>query len=302
VTGGGRAPSYRRRMGTRRIGGAGFEVGSVGLCCIPLSSDHLAHPEQDRSALPLIAQALDAGVTLLSTSDAAIANELVVGRALAEVGRDRAVVSTRVGLVAQADGTGVRRGTPEHVRTAIDHSLRRLRTDRVDLYVLDGPDPSVPLEDTWGAMAEVVSAGKARALGLATDRAALAARAQSVFPVTAVCAPVSLARPRPDLVRWCTDRGVGLLAESPLAGGHLADGRGGGVHAYVAHVAERHGRSAAEVALAALLDLGPTVVPLVGTTRADRVRAAAGAADLVLSDEDRATLATPDDASVGAER
>lgn len=284
-------------MRHRRIGGAGFLVGAVGLCCAGLSQragGSTAQGTQPRA--DVVPHALDRGMTLLSLSDATVADELLVGRAL-EGRRDSAVLSTGVGLVPQADGRTVRRADPDHVRTAIEHSLRRLRTDHVDVYVLVAVDPQVPVEDTWAAMAGLVAAGHARSLGVATADQRLLARLQSVFPVTVVVAPASLAALPGALSRWCADRGVGLLATGPLAGGALAGGGPpvagvpGPLRAAVAEVAARHRVAPATVALAALLAAGDTVVPLPATSRPEHLDALATAADLDLDGEDLDLLA-----------
>ena len=285
-------------MRHRRIGGAGFVVGAVGLCCVGLSQRTDGSPASEPShRSDVIPRALNLGMTLLSLSDATVADELHVGRVLAGR-REDAVLATGVGLVPQADGRTVRRADPDHVRTAIEHSLRRLRTDHVDVYVLEAVDPQVPAEETWAAMARLVAAGHARSLGVATADPGLLARLQSVFPVTAVVAPGSLATPPRALSRWCTDRGVGLLATGPLAGGALAGGRPpapgvpGPLRAAVAEVAARHGADPATVALAALLATGSTVVPLPAAARPDHLNALAAAADLDLDGDDLSLLDT----------
>ena len=285
-------------------------VGAVGLGCPILSLRHAAHPEADARGAAVVRGALDLGLTLLATSDSPVANELLVGRAL-QGRRDQAVLATTVGLVTQPDGTAVRSARPEHVRLAVDHSLRRLRTDRVDLLVLAAADPAVPLEETWGAMGELVGTGKVRALATALDDLPSLRRVQSVFPVTAVVADVSLLRPRPDLVAWCHSRASGLLATGSLGHGVLvgrSDAPDPAPHRRhpwagpatvrpdhrtpdaVRRIANRHGVAPATVALAWLLGLDPAVVPLPGTTSAEHLAALAAAVDLVLDNEDRADL------------
>lgn len=302
-------------MRQRQVGSSGFSVGALGLACALLSTEHGSRAEADHEGVAIVHLALDLGLTLLDTSDAVgpFTNELLVGRAL-ESRRDEAVLATRVGLVRQPDGTLLRAGTPAHVRAACDHSLRRLRTDRIDLYQLEAVDPSVPVEETWGAMAELVAEGKVRALGLVEPSGDSLPRCQTHFPVTAIQAELSLAHPdRLDLVRWCTSHGVGFLASAPLARGVLA-GRQHEVavdttpvrrHPWVSlgdrrpdpasldhlrRVAERLGRPRPQVAVAWLLAQGPTVVPLVGSTRPDHLRELAAAVELTLTPEDLAEL------------
>jgi aryl-alcohol dehydrogenase-like predicted oxidoreductase len=183
--------------------------------------------------------ALDAGVSLLDTADmyGPFTNELLVGRVLKER-RAEAFVSTKCGLLV-GDQHVVANGRPGYVRRACDASLRRLQTDVIDLYQLHRADPEVPVEETWGAMAELVSAGKVRALGLCAVGARAARRGgashmyegtirqlervQQVFPVAAVEAELSVWSPEAleRLLPWCEARGVGFLAAMPLGNGFL---------------------------------------------------------------------------------
>ncbi len=165
-------------MRTTTLGSNGPEVGVIGLGCMGMTASYdMETPRDDATSIAVIHRALDLGMTLIDTADAygPYTNEELVGRALAGGSRERAVLATKVGLImdnASTAGPGTaspgagRNGRPEHVRTSIDGSLRRLATEYVDLYQLHRVDPEVPLEETWGAMAETVSAGKARHIGL----------------------------------------------------------------------------------------------------------------------------------------
>ncbi|GHF10150.1 oxidoreductase [Streptomyces spiralis] len=183
-------------------------------------------------------RALDMGVTLLDTADmyGPFTNELLVGRVLKER-RSDAFVSTKVGLLVGEQHI-VANGRPGYVRRACDASLRRLQTDVIDLYQLHRADPEVPVEETWGAMAELVRAGKVRALGLCAVGARGGRRSgarlydgtirqlervQQVFPVGAVQAELSVWSPEAlrSLLPWCAARGVGFLAAMPLGNGFL---------------------------------------------------------------------------------
>src|SRR6202035_4072943 len=180
-------------MRTTTLGSSGPEVGVIGLGCMGMTASYdLETPRDDATSIAVIHQALDLGMTLIDTADAygPFTNEELVGRALAGGYRERAVLATKVGLVnddirsvggpgTASPGAG-RNGRPEHVRTSIDGSLRRLRTDHVDLYQLHRVDPQVPIEETWGAMAETVVAGKARHIGLSEVSVDEIKRAQSV--------------------------------------------------------------------------------------------------------------------------
>ncbi|MCF6522396.1 aldo/keto reductase [Streptomyces sp. JJ36] len=225
-------------MERRRIGAAALEVGAIGLGCMPMSWAYSASEQDGESSLRAVHAALDRGVSLLDTADmyGPFTNELLLGRVLKERRAD-AFVSTKCGLLV-GDQHIVANGRPGYVRRACDASLRRLQTDTIDLYQLHRADPEVPVEETWGAMAELVSAGKVRSLGLCAmgaraDRRAGAAiheatlrqldRVQQVFPVSSVQAELSVWSPEAleGLLPWCEARGVGFLAAMPLGNGYL---------------------------------------------------------------------------------
>jgi aryl-alcohol dehydrogenase-like predicted oxidoreductase len=222
----------------RTIGAGALPVGAIGLGCMPMTWAYSTSEQQGAASLRAVHAALDHGVTLLDTADmyGPFTNELLLGRAL-RGRREEAFVATKCGLLV-GDGHIVADGRPSYVRRACDASLRRLRTDVIDLYQLHRPDPEVPVEETWGTMAELVRAGKVRALGVCavgagTDGRAgagahgstlgLLRRVQQVFPVSAVQAELSVwAREAlAGLLPWCEARGVGLLAAMPLGSGYL---------------------------------------------------------------------------------
>ncbi|EDY52153.1 oxidoreductase, partial [Streptomyces clavuligerus] len=153
-------------MERRTLGASALEVGAVGLGCMPMSWAYTGSQQRGERSVRTVHAALDAGTTLLDTADmyGPFTNELLIGRVLRERRRD-AFVSTKVGLLV-GDGHVVANGRPGYVRRACDASLRRLQTDVIDLYQLHRADPEVPVEETWGAMAELVGAGKVRALGV----------------------------------------------------------------------------------------------------------------------------------------
>ncbi|MER6998899.1 aldo/keto reductase [Streptomyces sp. NPDC000410] len=225
-------------MERRTIGAAALEVGAIGLGCMPMSWAYTSSQQRGDRSLRTVHAALDAGVNLLDTADmyGPFTNELLLGRALKERRAD-AFVSTKVGLLV-GDQHIVANGRPGYVRRACDASLRRLGTDVIDLYQLHRADPEVPVEETWGAMAELVSAGKVRALGLCAVGARASRRpgaglhegtirqlerVQQVFPVSAVEAELSVWSPEAleGLLPWCEARGVGFLAAMPLGNGFL---------------------------------------------------------------------------------
>jgi aryl-alcohol dehydrogenase-like predicted oxidoreductase len=307
---------------------AGRAVGPVGLGCMGMSWGYDPSDRDDERSIGVIHRALEIGVTLLDTADAygPFTNEELVGRAL-EGRRDQAVLATKCGLVVEdvAEYVMGRDGRPEHVREAIDASLRRLRTDHVDLYQLHRVDPDVPLEETWGAMAETVAAGKARAIGMSEVGVAELERAQAIHPVASVQSEASLwtRDAFAEVVPWCAAHGAAFLPFAPLGRGFLTGALGlrsfgpgdfrknnprfqreamdanQALVERVKAVAERHGATPAQVALAWLLAQGEHIVPIPGTRRAERLEENAGAASLELSAEDLAELdALPD--AVGA--
>lgn len=331
---GGRLRGGGGRLERRTIGAAALEVGAVGLGCAPMSWAYTSSEQRGDRSLRTLHAALDAGCSLLDTADmyGPFTNELLVGRALRQRRAD-AFVSTKCGLVV-GDGHLVADGRPGSVRRACDASLRRLRTDVIDLYQLHRPDPEVPVEETWGAMAELVGAGKVRALGMCAVGARSSRRGsgarpyeqtlrqldrvQQVFPVSAVEAELSLWSPEAleRLLPWCAARGVGFLAAMPLGNGFLTGTLTPGqgfepddvrarhprftaeimaanqpLVAGVRRVAERHGATPAQVALAWVLGRGRHVVPIPGTKRERWAVENAGAAELVLTARDLAELA-----------
>ncbi|MCP2322033.1 aryl-alcohol dehydrogenase-like predicted oxidoreductase [Hamadaea flava] len=312
-------------MRTTTLGTRGPEVGVVGLGCMGMSHayDDPANRDDDVS-IGVIRQALDLGVTLIDTADVygPYTNEELVGRALTGAYRDRAVLATKVGLVpdGSSDSTSPnygRNGSPEYIRRAIDASLRRLGTDHVDLYQLHRVDPTVPIEETWGAMAETVAAGKARQIGLSEVTADEIRRAQTVHPVASVQSELSLwtRDPLAEVLPYCVREGIAFLPFSPLGRGFLA----GRVSSFdelpaddfrrrlprfqqdalranlalvgrVQAVADRIGATPAQVALAWVLAQGEWVVPIPGTKTPKYLIDNAGAADVRLSAEDLADL------------
>ncbi|MBL1109702.1 aldo/keto reductase [Streptomyces sp. 5-8] len=225
-------------MERRTIGAGGLAVGAVGLGCMPMSWAYSGSRQRGDQSVRTVHRALDLGCDLLDTADmyGPFTNELLLGRVLRERRRD-AFVSTKAGLLVGEQHI-VANGRPGYVRRACDASLRRLQTDVIDLYQLHRADPEVPVEETWGAMADLVRAGKVRALGLCAVGARGGRRAggglydttlrqlqrvQQVFPVSAVQAELSVWSPEAllALLPWCEARGVGFLAAMPLGNGFL---------------------------------------------------------------------------------
>ncbi|MEV3914235.1 MULTISPECIES: aldo/keto reductase [Streptomyces] len=225
-------------MERRKIGAAALAVGAVGLGCMPMSWAYSGSRQRGDESVRAVHRALDLGSTLLDTADmyGPFTNELLLGRVLKER-REDAFVSTKVGLLVGEQHI-VANGRPGYVKRACDASLRRLQTDVIDLYQLHREDPEVPVEETWGAMAELVQAGKVRSLGLCAMGARGGRRSgrrlydatirqlqrvQQVFPVSAVEAELSVWSPEAlgTLLPWCAARGIGFLAAMPLGNGFL---------------------------------------------------------------------------------
>ncbi|MFI5978737.1 aldo/keto reductase [Streptomyces sp. NPDC051452] len=251
-------------MERRTIGAGALAVGAVGLGCMPMSWAYGGAGQRGEESLRCVHRALDAGSTLLDTADmyGPFTNELLLGRVLRER-RGDAFVSTKAGLLV-GDQHIVANGRPGYVKRACDASLRRLQTDVIDLYQLHRADPEVPVEETWGAMADLVRAGKVRALGLCAVGARAGRRSgagpydttlrqlrriQQVFPVSAVQAELSVWSPEAldTLSPWCEARGVGLLAAMPLGNGFLTGTLRPGAGFEPHDVRARHPRFTAEM-------------------------------------------------------
>jgi len=317
-------------MRTTTLGTSGPEVGVIGLGCMGMTASYdMQTPRDDETSIAVIHRALALGMTLVDTADAygPFTNEALVGRALAGGHRERTVLATKVGLVmgdtGAATGPGTaspgagRNGRPEHVRASIDGSLQRLATDHVDLYQLHRVDPNVPIEETWGAMAETVTAGKALHIGLSEVSVDEIKRAQAVHPVTSVQSELSLwtRDALAAVLPYCSAQGIAFIPFSPLGRGFLT-GRFASfddlpqddfrrqlprfqqealranlaIAGRVREIAARVGTTPARVALAWVLAQGDHVVPIPGTKTPKYLDDNAGAADVELSAEAMADL------------
>jgi aryl-alcohol dehydrogenase-like predicted oxidoreductase len=313
----------------RRVGSWGFEIGKIGLGCMSMTGVYDVDQRKDERSEAAIRRALDLGVTFIDTADSygPFANELLVGRALAER-QEEAQVATKVGLVGRSDGNLLRDGRPEHIASACEASLRRLRRDQIDLYVLQALDPETPVSKTWGAMAQEVESGRVRSLGVMTRSIELLEFLQPIFPITAVYTQFSLwNQENRAVVDWCTDRGIGLFATSPLGRGFLTGTIKPGrkfewtdlrsklsefsdeslaqdrwLLEAVREVSRRKRATMSQVALAWVLAQSPTVIPVQGTTRPEHLEENAAAADLGLDALDLRQLAGEDVSEELAER
>ncbi|GAB2761866.1 aldo/keto reductase [Streptomyces bullii] len=309
---------------------AGLEVSALGLGCMGMS-DHYGVPD-DTESLATIRRALDSGVTLLDTADmyGPFTNERLVGRAVAGR-RDEVVVATKFGIERLPDGTvkGIN-GRPEYVRAACDASLLRLGVDHIDLYYQHRVDRQVPIEETWGALSELVAAGKVRHLGISEAAPGTVRRAHAVHPITAGQYEYSLfTRDIEDaLLPTLRELGIGLVAYSPMGRG-LLTGRIADTDALPSHdvrhlsprfrrenleanlalvdalrkLAADHGVTAAQLSLAWLLARGTDVVPIPGTKRRAYLDENLQALELELTGEQLAAIeAAVPAAAVAGER
>ena len=303
----------------RTLGEGGPAVGAVGLGCMGMSWGYGAADRDDDRSVGVIRRALELGVTLIDTADmyGPFHNEELVGRAL-DGHRDEAVLATKCGLVVEDAATYsmARDGRPEHVRAALEASLGRLRTDVIDLYQLHRVDEKVPIEETWGAMAELVEAGHVKAVGLSEVDVSQLERAASIHPVASVQSELSLwtRDPLDAVLPWCKRNGAAFIPFSPLGRGFLsgkldvaaigaedfrsrmprfqteAAERNQAIVDRVREIAARHEATAAQVALAWVLAQGAHVIPIPGTKRAEYLEENAGAARLALGPDDMAHL------------
>src|SRR5258706_2051207 len=212
-------------MNTRRLGSAGPLVSAIGLGCMGMSEFY--GPGDETEALATLERALALGSTFLDTADmyGPFTNEQLVGRAI-RGRRDQVVLATKFGIVRDPTTRMVRSisGRPDYVREACDASLRRLGVETIDLYYQHRVDPSVPIEDTVGAMAELVTAGKVRHLGLSEAGAATLRRAHAVHAIAALQSEYSLwtRDPEDEILATCRELGIGFVGYSPLGRGVMA--------------------------------------------------------------------------------
>jgi aryl-alcohol dehydrogenase-like predicted oxidoreductase len=315
-------------MQYRTLGNSTLTVSAVGLGCMSMSGVY--GPSDDAQAVEVIHRALDLGVNFLDSSDMYGwgHNEELLGRALPGR-RSQVVLATKFGQVRNPDGANLVDGRPEYVRQACDASLKRLGVDVIDLYFQHRVDPKVPIEDTVGAMARLVEAGKVRYLGLSEAAPETIRRAHAVHPLSAVETEYSLLYrlPAEEVLPTCRELGISFVAYSPLGRGLLSgritsavdvpEGDRRRQHPRfqdqnleqnlklvepVVELARAKGVTPGQVALAWLLTRGDDVIPIPGTKRRERLEENLGALAVSLSTEDVTRLdeALPAGAAAGA--
>ena len=315
-------------MQQRHLGGERLVVSAMGLGCMGMSEFYGAR--DDAESLRTIHRALELGITFLDTADVygPYTNEELVGRAIRDR-RDRVVLATKFGNIRGPDGSwaGIN-GRPEYVREACDASLARLGVDHIDLYYQHRVDPKVPIEDTVGAMGDLVRAGKVRYLGLSEAGAATIRRAQAVHPITALQTEYSLwsRDPEDEIIPACRELEIGFVAYSPLGRGFLSGqirrledlapddwrrhnprfqgdnfARNVALVTRIEQLARAKGCTPSQLSLAWVLAQGDDIVPIPGTKRVRYLEENAAAADLRLTAAELAAIdaASPKNVAAG---
>lgn len=314
-------------MKMRKLGQGGPDVSAVGLGCMGMSAFYGGSDEAQ--SIAVIHRALDLGVTLFDTAEmyGPHTNEVLLGKAL-KGRRDQAFIATKFGINRQADGSAITDGSPANVRRAVEGSLSRLGVDHIDLYYQHRVDPNTPIEETVGAMGELVKEGKVRFLGLSEAAPATLRRGHAEHPITALQTEYSLwsREPEDELLATVRELGIGFVPYSPLGRGFLSgdiksiddlapddfrrtNPRFSGDNfqknldlvAAVGAIAADKGVTAAQLALAWVLAQGEDLVPIPGTRRIATLEQNVAAADIVLTPDDLARIEAvfPRDAAAG---
>ncbi len=314
-------------MKTRKLGLGGPEVSAIGLGCMGMSAFYGGADEGQ--SIDVIHRALDLGVTLFDTAEmyGPHTNEVLLGKAL-KGRRDQAFIATKFGINRQTDGSAVTDGSPANVRRAVEGSLSRLGVDHIDLYYQHRMDRDTPIEETVGAMGELVKEGKVRFLGLSEAAPATLRRGHAEHPITALQTEYSLwsRDPEDEILATVRELGIGFVPYSPLGRGFLSGDirsiddlapddyrrtnprfmgdnfqKNLDLVAAVAAIAADKGVTAAQLALAWVLAQGEDLVPIPGTRRIATLEQNVAAADIALTPEDLARIEAvfPRDAVVG---
>jgi aryl-alcohol dehydrogenase-like predicted oxidoreductase len=304
-------------MKTRVLGKSGLEVSAIGFGCMGISFGY-GHPMEREAAIALIREAFESGVAFFDTAEAygPFANEELVGDALAPI-RDEVVIATKFGFKNGDSKTGMD-SRPERIRQVADASLKRLKTDRIDLFYQHRVDPNVPMEDVAGTVRDLIREGKVKHFGLSEAGVESIRRAHAVQPVAALQSEYSLwwREPEKEILPTCEELGIGFVPFSPLGKGFLT----GKIDAstsfekndfrnivprfsqearqanqslvdLLGSIARQKKVTPAQIALAWLLAQKPWIVPIPGTTKAERMKENAAAAEVELTTADLRQIA-----------
>lgn len=298
-------------MKTRRLG-QGLEVSALGLGCMGMSNVY--GPSDDAQSIATIRHAIELGITLIDTADAYGNghNERLVGEAIRGL-RDRVVLATKFGNIRTPEGKPAVNGRPDYVPVACERSLERLGVEVIDLYYLHRVDPDVPIEETIGAMAELVHQGKVRFIGISEASAATLRRAHATQPLAALQSEYSLwtREVEAEILPACRELGIGFVAYSPLGRGFLTAAfetpdelpekdrrrqhprfapenfaRNRALLAPLREIAAAHAATPAQIALAWVLSSGEDIVPIPGTKRPERLEENIRALEITLAPDE----------------
>jgi aryl-alcohol dehydrogenase-like predicted oxidoreductase len=317
-------------MKLRKLGRNGPQVSAIGLGCMGFSEFYASDAATESDAIAVIQNALARGLTFLDTADmyGPYSNEILVGKAIAGR-RDQVYLATKFGILRDPANPKLRgiSGKPDYVRTSCEGSLKRLNVERIDLYYQHRVDRSTPIEETVGAMAELVKAGKIAGIGLSEASAATIRKAHQVHPITAVQTEYSLwsRDPEDGVLQACDELGIGFVPYSPLGRGFLTGryrsvedldatdyrrysprfqgenfAKNLAVVDQVQAIAKENRCTPAQLALAWLLAQGPHIVPIPGTTNLARLTENLAAADIALSAADLQRIAAVAPSGVAA--
>ncbi len=311
-------------MHQRTLGTNGLTVSAIGLGCMAMTGGYGPVPGTREDMIGIIRSAVDRGVTFFDTAQvyASFGNEELVGEALESV-RDQVVIATKFGHDYgphhESPATGKLNSRPEYIKAGVDGSLKRLRTDVIDLFYQHRVDPDVPIEEVAGAVRGLIAEGKVKHFGMSEPSAETLRRAHAVQPVSAVQSEYSIwwRRPEEEILPTCDELGIGFVPFSPLGKGFLtntvdldAEFSDGDIRKVIprftpearhanqalvdrlAAIAEAKGATPGQVALAWLLAQKPYIVPIPGTRRMERLEENIGAANLILSANDLAAIDT----------